>query len=169
MCCRKDLKETQVIPPQCIEAWSCSSREWWRPPGASREQDTQRRSSRPRRPLGHSTKAAPDPPAQGWFLQEELRTRGLWQGLVTNGRLHLLFITPSEWIDHLGHSTTRRAENIYKRDAHPQNKFKMYRFAIGTKREGRKKKKQKTKEQHKNKDIAVRLWLLVTEEISVSM
>lgn len=62
-------------------------------------------SSRGQQGAGHPEKkleatqiprAAPDPPAQGWFLQEELRTRGLWQGLVTNGRLHLLFITPSE-------------------------------------------------------------------------
>lgn len=34
-------------------------------------------------------------------------------------------------------SHTGQEKIIYKRDIHPQNKLKMYRFIMGTKREGR--------------------------------
>lgn len=45
---------------------------------------------------------------------------------------------PHERIDHVGHSVAHRAEVMYKRDTCPQNKFKVYRFVMRTKMEGRK-------------------------------
>lgn len=74
---------------------------------------------------------------KGKFLYRP-RRQGLLQQLIMNRLLHLSFISPYEWITHLGSSITHREEKvIYKRDIHPQNKFKMYRFIMGTKREGR--------------------------------